>query len=222
MPATRRNWWRNPQSREESRRSRGGPGRACLRHDRRGPRHDVTLFDAAAEIGGQFNLAKRIPGKEEFAETLRYYGSQLKRTGVRVELNKRVGASDSSLRRGAARHRHRPAEAGDPRHRSSQSASYVDIVEGRKAAGRRVAIIGAGGIGFDVAELLSMAATRASMRSATSGASTRHSRPAALKAPHDGAAPREIYCCRGKPRRSARASPRPPAGFAARCSRSAA
>src|SRR5450432_2189856 len=56
--------------------------------------HAVTLFDAASEIGGQFNLARRIPGKEEFAETLRYFRTRLAQLGARIELNRRVGAAD--------------------------------------------------------------------------------------------------------------------------------
>ena len=119
--------------------------------------HAVTLFEAAAEIGGQFNLARRIPGKEEFAETLRYFRVRLALLGVKVELNsaRRCGRS-AWLRRGDSRHRHRPAHAVDSGHRPSEGCElYVEIVDGRKQAGKRVALIGAGGIGFDVAELLS-------------------------------------------------------------------
>jgi 2,4-dienoyl-CoA reductase (NADPH2) len=117
--------------------------------------HDVTLFDAAAEIGGQFNLARRIPGKEEFAETLRYFRTRLEQLGARVELNRRVGAEDLSafddviLATGIV-----PRIPAIPGIDHSKVASYVEIVEGRKRAGKRVAIVGAGGIGFDVAELL--------------------------------------------------------------------
>jgi 2,4-dienoyl-CoA reductase (NADPH2) len=117
--------------------------------------HDVTLFDAAAEIGGQFNLARRIPGKEEFAETLRYFRTRLEQLGARVELNRRVGAEDLSafddviLATGIV-----PRIPAIPGIDHAKVASYVEIVEGRKRAGKRVAIVGAGGIGFDVAELL--------------------------------------------------------------------
>jgi 2,4-dienoyl-CoA reductase (NADPH2) len=117
--------------------------------------HDVTLFDAAAEIGGQFNLARRIPGKEEFAETLRYYGTRLAKLGVKVELNRRVAAGDLAgfdeviLSTGIV-----PRIPAIPGIEHSRVASYVEIVEGRKVAGKRVALVGAGGIGFDVAELL--------------------------------------------------------------------
>ncbi len=117
--------------------------------------HDVTLFDAAAEIGGQFNLARRIPGKEEFAETLRYFRTRLEQLGAKVELNRRVGAEnlnafdDVILATGIV-----PRIPQIPGIDHPRVASYVEIVEGRKRAGKRVAIVGAGGIGFDVAELL--------------------------------------------------------------------
>jgi 2,4-dienoyl-CoA reductase (NADPH2) len=117
--------------------------------------HDVTLFDAAAEIGGQFNLARRIPGKEEFAETLRYYRTRLAKLGVKVELNRHAGAEDLRgfdeviLSTGIV-----PRRPQIPGFDHPKVASYVEIVEGRKIAGKRVALIGAGGIGFDVAELL--------------------------------------------------------------------
>jgi 2,4-dienoyl-CoA reductase (NADPH2) len=117
--------------------------------------HNVTLFDAAAEIGGQFNLARRIPGKEEFAETLRYFRTRLEQLGAKVELNRHVGAEDLGafddviLATGIV-----PRTPAIPGIEHPKVASYVEIVEGRKRAGKRVAIVGAGGIGFDVAELL--------------------------------------------------------------------
>jgi 2,4-dienoyl-CoA reductase (NADPH2) len=117
--------------------------------------HDVTLFDAAGEIGGQFNLARRIPGKEEFAETLRYYRTRLAKLGVKVELNRHVGAEDLRgfddviLSAGIV-----PRTPAIPGVEHPRVASYVEIVEGRRMAGKRVALIGAGGIGFDVAEFL--------------------------------------------------------------------
>jgi 2,4-dienoyl-CoA reductase (NADPH2) len=118
--------------------------------------HDVTLFDAAPEIGGQFNLARRIPGKEEFAETLRYFRTRLARLDVRVELGRRVtapdleGFDDVVVAAGIV-----PRTPSIPGIDHPKVASYVDIVSGVRKAGRRVALIGAGGIGFDVAELLS-------------------------------------------------------------------
>jgi 2,4-dienoyl-CoA reductase (NADPH2) len=117
--------------------------------------HDVTLFDAATEIGGQFNLARRVPGKEEFAETLRYFRTRLAKFGVKVALNRHVGAEDLRgfdeviLSTGIV-----PRRPPIPGLDHPKVASYVEIVEGRKVAGKRVALVGAGGIGFDVAELL--------------------------------------------------------------------
>jgi 2,4-dienoyl-CoA reductase (NADPH2) len=117
--------------------------------------HQVTLFDAAAEIGGQFNLARRIPGKEEFGETLRYFGTRLKELKVDVQLNRRVTSTDLQgyahvvIATGVM-----PRTPSIPGIDHAKVASYVDLLLGRKTAGKRVAVIGAGGIGFDVAEYL--------------------------------------------------------------------
>jgi 2,4-dienoyl-CoA reductase (NADPH2) len=118
--------------------------------------HAVTLFDAAAEIGGQFNLARRIPGKEEFAETLRYYRTRLARLGVVQRLSHTATADDLAgfdhvIVATGIRPRVPAIEGVD----HPRSATYVEVVQGRRPVGRRVAIVGAGGIGFDVAELLS-------------------------------------------------------------------
>jgi len=117
--------------------------------------HAVTLFETAPRIGGQFNLARRIPGKEEFAETLRYFDDRLAALGVERRLGSRAapgdlrGADAVILATGIVPRR--PAIDG-LEHRSV--ASYADVIEGRRVAGHDVAIIGAGGIGFDVAEFL--------------------------------------------------------------------
>ena len=117
--------------------------------------HAVTLFDAAHEIGGQFNLAKRIPGKEEFAETLRYFRVRLAKLGVELRLGQRVDASQLRdfqhvlVATGIV-----PRVPAIPGIGHPKVASYVEIVSGARVAGRRVAVIGAGGIGFDVGELL--------------------------------------------------------------------
>ena len=117
--------------------------------------HRVTLFEAASSIGGQFNLARRIPGKEEFNETLRYFDRRLAALGVERRLGRTAQADDlrafDAVIVATGVLPRQPAIEGLA-HRSV--ASYVDIVEGRRIAGERVAIIGAGGIGFDVAELL--------------------------------------------------------------------
>jgi len=119
--------------------------------------HDVTLFEAAGEIGGQFNMAKRIPGKEEFGETLRYFRRRIELTGVHLVLGKRVTAGE--LARGGFDHvvlatgvnPRIPAIDGLDHPRVS---SYIDVLLHGREIGRRVAIVGAGGIGFDVAEFL--------------------------------------------------------------------
>ena len=117
--------------------------------------HAVTLFDAAGEIGGQFNLARRIPGKEEFAETLRYYGTRLARLGVDVRLGHRASAGDLAgfddviLATGVV-----PRNVDFVGRDHPKVAGYVEVVEGRRPIGPRVAVVGAGGIGFDVTELL--------------------------------------------------------------------
>ena len=136
--------------------------------------HRVTLFDAASEIGGQFNLARRIPGKEEFAETLRYFDRRLTALGVERRLGTRARLADVRdadaviLATGIVPRQPAIEGLAHPR-----VASYVDIIEGRRTAGRNVAIIGAGGIGFDVAEFLTHA-----------GAEDGHASAGAL---HDGA-----------------------------------
>jgi len=122
--------------------------------------HKVSLFDADEKIGGQFNLAKQIPGKEEFYETLRYYSRQLELLGVDKKLGHRVSAdelNDSNfdavvLATGIVP---RTPEIEGIDHESV--VSYVDVISGKVKIGERVAIIGAGGIGFDVAEFLSHA-----------------------------------------------------------------
>ena len=117
--------------------------------------HVVTLFEAASEIGGQFNLARRIPGKEEFVETLRYFRTRLSRLGVRVALNHRASAADLAgfdaviLASGIL-----PRTPAIPGIGHAKVVGYADVVTGRAMVGKRVAVIGAGGIGFDVAELL--------------------------------------------------------------------
>ncbi len=118
--------------------------------------HQVTLFDAADEIGGQLNLAKRIPGKQEFYETLRYFRRQLELTGVEVRLNCEVAAEDLN---GGGFDRVILATGILPRVPDivgvghEKVLSYIDVIKGAKV-GKRVAVIGAGGIGFDVCELL--------------------------------------------------------------------
>ncbi|MCF5707943.1 NAD(P)-binding protein [Pseudomonas syringae] len=119
--------------------------------------HTVTLFDSASEIGGQFNIAKRVPGKEEFSETLRYFTHKVQDTGVQLRLNRRVSAQDLLnegfdeviLATGIA-----PRTPAIPGIDHPKVLSYLDVILQRKPVGRSVAVIGAGGIGFDVSEFL--------------------------------------------------------------------
>jgi len=119
--------------------------------------HAVQLYEAAGEIGGQFNLAKRIPGKEEFHETLRYFGGRLTDLAIPVKLSTRVTAEqlvqgrydEVVLATGVT-----PRSPGIPGQEHPMVLSYVDVVLLGRPVGRRVAIVGAGGIGFDVAEFL--------------------------------------------------------------------
>lgn len=128
---------------------------AAMRLAERG--HSVTLFDSAGEIGGQFNMAKRIPGKEEFYETLRYYGRKLELLAVDVRLDTLVNADDlvamgyQDIVIATGVNPRTPAIEGIEH---AKVASYVDVLHGRVDAGARVAVIGAGGIGFDVSEFL--------------------------------------------------------------------
>ena len=119
--------------------------------------HKVTLFDAADEIGGQFNLAKRVPGKEEFHETIRYYNKMLDKLNVDVRLGNRVSAAD--LRDQGFDHVV-IATGITPRVPSIKGidhpmvVGYIDAIMGHKPIGKKVAVVGAGGIGFDVTDLI--------------------------------------------------------------------
>ena len=119
--------------------------------------HRVTLFEAAPEIGGQFQMARRVPGKEEFSETLRYFRRRLETSGVTVRLGQAASAEtlaaegfDHVIVATGVVPRQPPIPGLD--HHSVMS--YIDVLLGRREVGRRVAIIGAGGIGFDVATFL--------------------------------------------------------------------
>ncbi|WP_053975220.1 NADPH-dependent 2,4-dienoyl-CoA reductase [Polaribacter dokdonensis] len=120
--------------------------------------HEVTLFDAASETGGQFNMAKQIPGKEEFYETLRYFNKQIELHNVNLKLETKVSADDLAnsdfdeivLATGI-----KPRELKIEGSNHSKVLSYIDVLKHKKPVGKRVAVIGAGGIGFDVSEYLS-------------------------------------------------------------------
>lgn len=122
--------------------------------------HAVTLFEAGAAIGGQFNLAKRIPGKEEFHETLRYFARQIAIAGVDLRLNTRVTAQDliaGGYDRVVIATGIEPRTPALPGIDHPKVVRYIDVITGAAPVGRRVAIMGAGGIGFDVAELITHA-----------------------------------------------------------------
>ncbi|MDD4863767.1 MAG: NADPH-dependent 2,4-dienoyl-CoA reductase [Alishewanella agri] len=119
--------------------------------------HEVHLFDKSHQIGGQFNYAKQIPGKEEFHETLRYYGRMLELHAIKLYLNAEQtveslssgGFDEIILASGIV-----PRDIGLPGQDHPKVLSYLDVLRDHKAVGKHVAIIGAGGIGFDVAEYL--------------------------------------------------------------------
>lgn len=119
--------------------------------------HNVTLFDADKEVGGQFNIAKQIPGKEEFYETIRYFNKQLELHKVDVQLNTRVSADflaagnfdDIVLATGI-----QPRTPKIEGIEHNKVLNYIDVLKHKKPVGRKVAVIGAGGIGFDLSEYL--------------------------------------------------------------------
>jgi 2,4-dienoyl-CoA reductase (NADPH2) len=136
----------------------GAAGLACaITAAARG--HQVSLFEAATAIGGQMNLARQIPGKQEFDELLRYFSVRIARTGVQLRLGTHAttamlqGFDVVVLATGVI-----PRVPDVPGIEHRRVVSYADILSGRARAGQTVAILGAGGIGFDVAEMLSGAA----------------------------------------------------------------
>ena len=217
---------RAAQARRRRRRRARRASRARSRAAERG--HEVTLFEAAREIGGQFNVAKRIPGKEEFDETLRYFRARLERTGVdaaprRARAERRRPAA--GLRRGRARHRRRAAHARDPRRRPSEGAELPRRrSRGKRASARRVAIVGAGGIGFDVGGVPRARRRRLADADSTRGCDewgvdpTYAAPRAASRRRRAEPPPRAgLPAAAQAPASRARASARPPAGSTARC-----
>ncbi|MFE5937387.1 FAD-dependent oxidoreductase [Streptomyces sp. NPDC056470] len=165
--------------------------------------HSVTLFDAASEIGGQLNIAKRVPGKEEFDETLRYFRTQLVERGVEVRLNTPVAADDLDgydevvVATGVTP---RTPEIEGVDHPSV--VSYLDVLRDGAPVGERVAIVGAGGIGFDVAEFLTDGGEGASQDAETYfrqwGVDTSYETRGGLRAPERPRPPRQVHLLQRK------------------------
>ncbi|HCR3979123.1 TPA: NADPH-dependent 2,4-dienoyl-CoA reductase [Citrobacter koseri] len=167
--------------------------------------HDVTLFDALAEIGGQFNIAKQIPGKEEFYETLRYYRRMIEVTGVTLKLNRFVTADDLQPFDEAIL-----ACGIEPRKPSIEGIdhpkvlTYLEVLRDKTPVGKRVAIIGCGGIGFDTAMYLSQPSDPSSQSIAEFcvewGIDTSLQQPGGLRpeGPHLSRSPRQIVMLQRK------------------------
>ncbi len=166
---------------------------------------EVTLFDAASEIGGQFNIAKQVPGKEEFGETLRFFGRQIELTGVKLKLNQRVSAQELAadgfrqvvLATGVSP---RTPEIEGIEH--PKVVGYLDVLRDKCAVGRTVALIGAGGIGFDVAEYLLHQGASPSLEPAKFfaewGVDTRYAERGGLKAAQIEHSPRKLFLLQRK------------------------
>ena len=121
--------------------------------------HQVTLFEASDKIGGQFNLAAKVPGKEEFLQTLRYFKTLLPKLGVTIRLNKTIvvedlTAFDEVIVATGVRARIPDISGIEQGISSGKVLSYQDVLLGHKEVGQQVAIIGGGGIAFDVALFL--------------------------------------------------------------------
>jgi 2,4-dienoyl-CoA reductase (NADPH2) len=167
--------------------------------------HDVTLFDAADDVGGQFNIAKQIPGKEEFYETLRYFRNELRATGVTTRFNTRVTADDL-IKQGfdevilatGVTPRTPAIEGVD----HPKVLSYLDVLRDKKPVGKTVAVIGAGGIGFDVSEYLTHEGESPSLNLAKFneewGIDSDYTERGGIKAPHLPKPPRQIYLLQRK------------------------
>ncbi|GEA10721.1 NADPH-dependent 2,4-dienoyl-CoA reductase [Alteromonas sp. KUL49] len=166
--------------------------------------HEVHLFDAAQEIGGQFNYAKQVPGKEEFYETLRFFSHQLTRTGVNLHLGQEVtadylaelGFDDVVLATGI-----KPRELSIEGHDHPKVLSYLNVLRDKVSVGKRVAVIGAGGIGFDVAEFLVEKESLATDREkwlAHWGIDKSYNQPGALTEKHINPSERDVYLLQRK------------------------
>ncbi len=167
--------------------------------------HTIDLFEAGSEIGGQFNVAKKVPGKEEFHETLRYFRRQIELRGVRLHLNQRVDAATLAeggydeivLATGVTPRQ--PAIDGIDH---PKALGYLDVLRDGRPVGARVAIVGAGGIGFDVAEALTHTGTSAALAPAQFhaewGVDTAYGERGGLRPAQPQASPREVHLLQRK------------------------
>ena len=167
--------------------------------------HDVTLFEAAADLGGQFNIAKQIPGKEEFYETLRYFRNEVPMSGVKTQYNTRVGVDelvkggfDEILLATGVTPRTPAIEGSD----HPKVMSYLDVLRDKKPVGKAVAVIGAGGIGFDVSEFLTHEGESPALNLAKFneewGIDSTYAQRGGIKAPHLEKPSRQIYLLQRK------------------------
>ena len=163
--------------------------------------HSVDLYEAGSEIGGQFNMAKKIPGKEEFYETLRYFNKQIELTGVNLHLNTKVSSNDL-VNKGydeviiCTGVTPRVPQINGIEH--PKAVSYVDVLTEKVEIGSKVAVIGAGGIGFDVSEYLATEKGKSPTLSIPHfmdewGVDMEHTHAGSLKAAQPDPSPREIY-----------------------------
>ncbi|MFJ9626826.1 FAD-dependent oxidoreductase [Streptomyces sp. NPDC101175] len=165
--------------------------------------HRVTLYDAASEIGGQLNVARQVPGKQEFDETLRYFRTRLAEHGVDVRLNTPVTAGDLAdydeivVATGVT-----PRTPDIPGVDHPSVVGYLDVLRDRVPVGERVAILGAGGIGFDVAEFLTDGGDKAAEDPETYfrawGVDMDYAAPGGLTAPERPAPPRSVHLLQRK------------------------
>lgn len=176
----------------------GPAGLACAVHSaERG--HIVTLFDAAGMIGGQLNVANQVPGKEEFFETIRYFEKMLAKHNVDIRLNTRVGAEDLGVEvfdEVVIATGIKPRKLSIEGIEHQKVVSYLDVLRDKKKVGKSVAIIGAGGIGFDVAEFLTHDKSLAVDKPAWNkewGVDMEYHERGGLKSPTISESPREVY-----------------------------
>ncbi|MBC7214648.1 MAG: FAD-dependent oxidoreductase [Burkholderiaceae bacterium] len=188
----------------------GAAGLACaITAAERG--HAVTLYEASSSIGGQLNLAKAVPGKNEFDELLRYFAHSIERHGIALRLQSRADAATlaaGGYERIIVATGVRPRVPQIPGITHPKVVGYADILSGKAQAGRRVAIIGAGGIGFDVAAFLLHDAQEAQQSVqaffAEWGVDTSPNSPGGLKPPAPVKAPREVTLLQRKPEKPGR------------------